>query len=288
MSSSPFVSILMTSYNREKYIEEAISSVLTQTYTNFELIIVDDCSIDNTVLIANKFAQKDHRISIFVNETNLGDYNNRNKAASLASGDFLIYVDSDDTIKIDALDYIIDTFDRFPNANHSAIYQHGDIFEPTLVDSENLLRIHLIHGKPVLSGGPGSRVFKRIFFETLGGFPTCYGVANDSYFNILSTVSSSLLLLPYDYLFYRRHEGQEINNEFSYLTNGYLYLKDLLNNIDLPLTITELNFIKIKNDRRFISNLLKYFIKTRSLKKSLNVIRLTNFGFRNLIQGIFY
>ena len=58
MDSQPLVSILMTAYNREKYIAEAIESVLASTYKNFELIIVDDCSKDGTVAIAKTYQQQ--------------------------------------------------------------------------------------------------------------------------------------------------------------------------------------------------------------------------------------
>ena len=79
----PLVSVLITSYNREKYIGDAIQSVLDSTYKNFELIIVDDMSTDNSVGIAKSFEKKDNRIKVYINEANLGDYPNRNKAASL-------------------------------------------------------------------------------------------------------------------------------------------------------------------------------------------------------------
>ena len=98
MEVGPLVSVLMTAYNREKYIEEAIGSVLASTYTYFELIIVDDCSKDKTVEIAKKYERMDERVKVYINETNLGDYPNRNKAASYASGEYLKYVDSDDLV----------------------------------------------------------------------------------------------------------------------------------------------------------------------------------------------
>ncbi len=71
MQDKPLVSVLMTAYNREKYIAEAIESVLQSTYKNFELIIVDDCSTDNTVSIATDFQQQDKRTSVQINEKNL-------------------------------------------------------------------------------------------------------------------------------------------------------------------------------------------------------------------------
>src|ERR1700689_462412 len=112
----PLVSILMTAFNREKYIAEAIESILQSTYKNFELIIVDDCSKDKTVEIAKSYAQKDSRIKVYVNEKNLGDYPNRNKAASYANGKYLKYVDSDDIIYPHCLDVMVGCMEKFSEA----------------------------------------------------------------------------------------------------------------------------------------------------------------------------
>ncbi|HEY9178964.1 MAG TPA: glycosyltransferase family 2 protein, partial [Flavipsychrobacter sp.] len=94
----PLVSVLMTAYNRERYIAEAIESVLGSTYQNFELIVVDDVSKDNTLAIARTYAEKDKRITVYKNESNLGDYPNRNKAASYAKGKYIKYLDADDKL----------------------------------------------------------------------------------------------------------------------------------------------------------------------------------------------
>ncbi|MBK8712927.1 MAG: glycosyltransferase family 2 protein [Niastella sp.] len=94
----PLVSVLMTAYNRQQFIAEAIESVLASTYQNWELIIVDDGSKDDTVAVTKSYAEKDNRIHVYVNEKNLGDYPNRNKAAFYANGKYLKYLDSDDLI----------------------------------------------------------------------------------------------------------------------------------------------------------------------------------------------
>src|SRR6186713_1635409 len=96
--AQPLVSVLMTSYNREKYISDAIESVLASTYVNFEVIVVDDCSKDRTVELARSYAERDSRIKIYENEKNLGDYPNRNRAATYAKGKYLKYIDADDYI----------------------------------------------------------------------------------------------------------------------------------------------------------------------------------------------
>src|ERR1017187_1015293 len=113
---SPLVSVLMTAYNREKYIGEAIESVLASSYADFELIIVDDCSTDSTVAIARSYEARDKRIKVFVNEKNLGDYVNRNEAAKFGSGKYLKYVDSDDLIYPYGLDVMVKAMEQFPDA----------------------------------------------------------------------------------------------------------------------------------------------------------------------------
>ena len=67
MQNSPLVSVLMTAFNREQFIAEAIDSVLASTYTNFELIILDDGSADNTVAIAKQYEAIDASVRVYVN-----------------------------------------------------------------------------------------------------------------------------------------------------------------------------------------------------------------------------
>jgi len=90
----PLVSIMMPAYNAGKYIRRAIESVLVQTYENWELIIVDDCSTDNTYEIAASY--KDRRIRIFRNDVNIGPGPSRNEAIKNSRGEWLAYLDADD------------------------------------------------------------------------------------------------------------------------------------------------------------------------------------------------
>lgn len=88
------VSIIMPAYNCEKYIADSIKSVLLQTYTNWELIVVDDCSTDKTVEIVKSF--NDERIILLCNQSNLGAALTRNIAIAKASGQWIAFLDSDD------------------------------------------------------------------------------------------------------------------------------------------------------------------------------------------------
>jgi len=90
------VSIIMPAYNAEEFISDSIESVLQQTYNNWELIIVDDNSDDNTPEIVEKYSQKDSRIHLKVLDKNSGAAVSRNHAISRASGTYLAFLDSDD------------------------------------------------------------------------------------------------------------------------------------------------------------------------------------------------
>lgn len=90
------VSIITPTYNSERYITDTITSVLNQSYVNWEMIIVDDCSVDRTREIVNQFILKDSRIKMITLEKNSGAAIARNKALEISVGRFVAYLDADD------------------------------------------------------------------------------------------------------------------------------------------------------------------------------------------------
>jgi glycosyltransferase involved in cell wall biosynthesis len=96
MVSKPLVSVIMPVYNAEKYLKEAILSIINQTFSNFELIVVDDCSKDNSSKIINELASKDKRIITLTNSQNLKLSKTLNRAIEVASGKYLARMDADD------------------------------------------------------------------------------------------------------------------------------------------------------------------------------------------------
>jgi teichuronic acid biosynthesis glycosyltransferase TuaG len=90
------ISIITPNYNCAQYISQTIESVLTQTYQNWEMLIVDDCSTDGSYEIALKYAAKDNRIKVYHMDQNSGAAACRNKAIELSQGDYLAFLDSDD------------------------------------------------------------------------------------------------------------------------------------------------------------------------------------------------
>ena len=95
--NSDLISIIVPLYNSEKYIHETILSVVNQTYPNWELIIIDDCSSDNSVNIVKKFMQNDKRVKLITNDVNFGSAAKpRNIGIRHAKGQYIAFLDSDD------------------------------------------------------------------------------------------------------------------------------------------------------------------------------------------------
>ncbi len=92
----PAISVILPAYNAEPYIAKAIDSILNQTFQDFELIIVDNCSTDKTWQIIQSYVIKDNRIRAYQNDINLGVAGNRNRGISFAEGDYFAWQDADD------------------------------------------------------------------------------------------------------------------------------------------------------------------------------------------------
>jgi glycosyltransferase involved in cell wall biosynthesis len=114
-NSHPRVSMGMPVYNGEKYIEEAIESILAQTYIDFELIISDNASTDRTQEICQGYADHDERIRYYRNPTNLGAAPNYNRTFQLSSGEYFKWAEDDDLIATDFLVKCVEVLDQDPN-----------------------------------------------------------------------------------------------------------------------------------------------------------------------------
>lgn len=108
------ISILLLSYNRAKLIKRAITSVLQQTYPNWELVIQDDCSTDGSYEFLKTIADKDPRIKLHRNEENLGIPKNRKAAYENSSGELICHLDNDDFLYPHALEFMLKAFIQHP------------------------------------------------------------------------------------------------------------------------------------------------------------------------------
>lgn len=107
ISSFGKISVVMPAYNCEKYIKDAITSVLNQSYNDIELIVIDDNSSDNTLKIIEELASSDGRVIVQNNEFNLGPAKSRNKGLEIACGEWIAIIDSDDIIHSKRFEYLL-------------------------------------------------------------------------------------------------------------------------------------------------------------------------------------
>lgn len=246
--STPLVSVLSTSYNREDYIGEAIESVLGSSLQDFELIIVDDASKDNTVEIARDYAKKDNRIRVYVNEKNLGDYNNRNKAAGYASGKYIKYVDSDDILYPHGLEVMVSSMEKFPEAGYG-LSAGGDEKRPypVMLTPHDAYMEHF-NGYGHFFRAPGSAIIKREAFENVGRF-TGERMIGDTEMWFRIGRYYPLVKFPPDLYWARSHNSQESQSDYARKQYEMLHkkvLQDAFSHKDCPLSEEERKLILTK------------------------------------------
>ncbi|MBQ2237331.1 MAG: glycosyltransferase [Clostridia bacterium] len=159
MNIVPKISLIMSVYNGEDYLAETIESVLSQTFTEWEFIIINDCSIDNTSKILAEYASNDDRIKVHTNETNLRLPSSLNKALSLAKGRYIARMDADDICMPDRLQKQYDFMEENPNVDLSScrfmtlkngVYASGGCGGK---DDENSIKALLLVTNPILHPG---------------------------------------------------------------------------------------------------------------------------------------
>lgn len=170
LDKKPLVSVIMPVYNREEVVQEAIDSVINQSYSNFELIIVDDGSTDGTKEILENISDK--RVKIFFNEKNMGASFTRNYGLKESSGEYIAYLDSDNDWKSNYLSAMVGAFLELPDAD--ALYSGQILFKK--FDSNPIgvrfgsFNKSLLHNKNYID--MNCFCHKKEVYDKIGGFNT--------------------------------------------------------------------------------------------------------------------
>ncbi|MBU2020625.1 MAG: glycosyltransferase [Bacteroidetes bacterium] len=235
MINNPVVSVLMTVYNREKYLAEAIESVLTSSYQDFELIIVDDGSTDNSKEIAKHYITKDSRIRFFENKSNLGQFSNRNYIATLAIGKYIKYLDSDDILYPHGLELMVKSMEQFPEAKIGMSTRSVHSKLPLYLSARDSYIQHYFN-KSILHFGPSATILRRETFEEFKGFNEKYGVLADQILNLEFAAIYGVVLFYDDLIWWRRHSDQEYNlRQAEYRLMNHTGNLDVLKSENCPL-----------------------------------------------------
>lgn len=242
MTGSPLVSVLMTAYNRESYIASAIESVLASEMDDFELVIVDDCSSDRTVDIARNYERQDDRVRLFVNEQNLNDYPNRNRAASHARGKYLKYLDSDDIMYPHCLGVMVRGMERFPEAGFGLCsIATDDTPYPQCIGPRDIYLEHQ-NGFDHFFRSPGSSIIRADVFRRVGGFRGLR-VNGDTDLWLRLAREYPMVKLVAGLYWSRIHGGSQSMSDYHRINSAKLYescFEDALSHPDCPLSGDEL------------------------------------------------
>ncbi len=288
MNNCPLVSVLMTAYNREKYIAEAIESVMASTYQNWELIIVDDCSKDKTAEIAKKFEAFENRIRVYANEKNLGQFQNRNYASSLAKGKYIKYLDSDDLIYPHGLEVMVNSIEKYTGVAFAISVPKVHDYQPYPFEvyPEQAWKEHFL-GRGLFTEGPTSIIFNREIFNKEQGFKV-FKVYGD--FEILARLAAKykIVKMQPSLTWWRQHPGQEFdlgNSNNEYFNGVYQLSLDMLQS-DLCSLNSEDKQKAIKRLKQHHARKILYLaLEGKQWKTAYTYFRDSNLSYSQLLKG---
>ncbi len=214
MIDHPLFSVLIANYNNGKYLREAIASVYAQTYTNWEIILVDDASTDNSKELY-KNLEKDSRVHIYYNEENKGCGYTKRRCADLATGMICGFLDPDDTLLPKALELMAEIHCRFEDV--SIVYSRCYFldFQGNKIGENAFLKLK--EGETYFDyrwyGAMHFVSYKKKYYDRTEGISAIIkaGVDQDLYFKV-EEKGKVYVLNKFTYNYYRRDNGNQLTS----------------------------------------------------------------------------
>lgn len=225
MNSNVKVSIITPIYNSEKFIDKCIESVLNQTYNNWEMLLVNDYSSDNSIEIVKEYQKKDSRIKLFHLEINSGAAIARNLAIEKAEGEIIAFLDSDDVWTSKKLeihvDFMVKNNTAFSHTSYGFIDEEGKKISKTFhVSNYPVTYKHLLKRTEIscLTAMYDVRKTGKMYMPDIR--------RKQDYGLWLSILKKGFVSLPLDLelAFYRQRKGSATNNKFRLIRKHYLFL----------------------------------------------------------------
>ena len=274
---NPLVSIIVPTFNRAQLVKEAISSVLNQTYRNFEIIVIDDNSTDNTAELISKI--NDGRIYYFRLKKNQGAPAARNLGLKKASGQLIAFLDSDDQWVSKKLEKQIALFEREQQIGlvYTGIKFINSQFERILVPkvrgdiSKSILKKNYV-------GPTSSVVIKKALIDEVGGFdvtlPSCQDW--DLFIRIGQVCEIDYIAEPL--VLYFEHEGTRISTNPKAVVTGHLKIHSKYRQ--------HIKALSMKEKQKHFLNMGKILLKASLLKVDKNIIEKSRFIERIIFKVI--
>lgn len=261
---TPLVSVVIPAYNSSRTIGPTIQSILNQTFSDLEVVVVDDGSKDNTVEIAKKFGE---RIHCFVQE-NKGAAAARNRGLSEAKGEYVAFLDSDDLWLPNKLEVQLDVLKKNPNidAVQCGVYLVNDALQVVGANScdpsqDSLLDFLLFRN---LAGIASTLLIRKEKMLALKGFGEDLVILEDWDFACRLARKGYLKSLPDFLVLYRQHPNNRSRNVDIHVQPGFISLRRLFSDPDLELSIRR-NELKIWG--RFFSMLAAGYFRNKEWQK---------------------
>jgi glycosyltransferase involved in cell wall biosynthesis len=287
--NGPMVSVIVTVYNRESYLAACLDSVLASTWTDYEVIVVDDLSSDNSAEIAAAYTSQDSRVYLHQNPVNLGDYPNRMRGAQLSSGKYLKYVDSDDIIYPHGLTLMVEAMESAPQAVLGLSHSLPEDVQPYpwFLSPEESWRKEFL-GDGCMGSGPTGAIIRRDAFHDAGGFGD-WGVLSDTDLWYRMSARWPLLLLPPGLVWWRRHESQQFtldSAELTYLERGFQLAVTALKDPACPLSDSDRQSAINRARHRYARRLLSLGLRQGRPKAALKLLRRSGLSAGEIVGGL--
>lgn len=241
------ISVLTPVYNAENYIVESVESILNQSFKDFEYILLDDASTDNTPQIIKTLALKDSRIKFITNEKNLYIAGNRNKALSLATGEYIVWQDADDISLLSRLEKQYEFMEKHLDVGICGSYleffsqEEGTTGVREYATSDKELRSKIFRYSPVAQP---SAIIRKSVLDKVGDYDLSMPPAEDLDMSFRIGMVSKFANIPEVLVKYREHpssatfkklrtiEKHTLRARFKYFKKGYkMTVIDVLYNI---------------------------------------------------------
>lgn len=253
------VSIVLPVHNGEKYLIESIESCRNQTYENWELIIIDDCSTDRSEAIARFFAKEDQRIRYYKNETNLKLPRALNRGFSIARGDYLTWTSDDNYYRPEAIDKMVreleETKAEFVFTAFSTIDENGYEIKVNRIEEDP---VHLIWKYNIVGA---CFLYSREVYEKIGEYDPKYFLCEDYDYWLRVFSEFPVAYIDENLYAYRKHNGTLTSTR---LEGQHEALeKVLLKNLENKKNLTTLDWLYayrgLHRSRRMQKSLIKKY-----------------------------